>query len=169
MESQNTSTKFPDAILFAILLSILIGMELLAAWVAFYTLGATYHQYFYLLISFNVAALLLFEVNRKFTAVLFALLLALVIIPVQLYWGYRFLHIQEEAKNVVNYVYSYRLEHHQFPEDLSEYPEKYPDLKKFVVFRPEPDDFVVSFYVRHRKASHYYRHSGGVHWKYSQE
>jgi hypothetical protein len=159
-----------DLVYFGILLAILIPLEFYAAHLAFETLSELASGFYYFIIIFNLLPIGLFFLERRTVAMILCVGLAAFIIPYQLYLGYIHSNLKEEAANITNYVYDYKLEKGVYPKTIANYKFKYPELKqhfrystrtkKFqgdkLTWIDDPQGFQLSYYVGTTSTSHFY-------------
>jgi len=150
---------------FIIFLTSVILLERFCAGLAFHTIGGIESFLYYSVICLNIIPIILYAVKFKRTAVALILLLSLWLVPEQLYLGYRYIQLQDEAHAIVEYVYKTKVQTGSYPQDLSGYKFKNPHLKKHIQeYRAEDDDFRLRYYVGTTSTSHSYSPEGG--WFY---
>ena len=159
----NNKTKWG---LFGLLMIALILLEALCARLAYETLGEIMSTVYALLVALNLIPLLLFFRHRT-AAVLIALALALIIIPYQLILADRWQRAQAEAERILAYVDEQRLNAGRYPPSLLEYD--FHDQDMAVYFHEyQLDDtrggFILSYWVGAPTTSHTYSPATG--WTY---
>jgi hypothetical protein len=151
---------------FIIFLTTTMLLEKFCAELAFHTIGEVlswlYHVF---VIWLNVIPMILYAVKFKKMAVSIILAIALLLIPYNLFLGYRFIQLQDEAHAIVEYVYKTKVQTGSYPEDLSEYEFKNPHLEKHIQrYESKDNSFRLLYFVGTRGTSHSYSPEGG--WFY---
>jgi len=151
---------------FIIFLTTTMLLEKFCAELAFHTIGEVlswlYHVF---VIWLNVIPMILYAVKFKKMAVSIILGIALLLIPYNLFLGYRFIQLQDEAHAIVEYVYKTKVQTGSYPEDLSEYEFKNPHLEKHIQrYESKDNSFRLLYFVGTRGTSHSYSPEGG--WFY---
>lgn len=151
---------------FIIFLTTTILLEKFCAELAFHTIGEVCSWgYHVVVIWLNVIPIILYAVKFRKIAVVIILALALLLIPHQLFLGYRFIQLQDEAHAIVEYVYKTKVQTGSYPEDLSEYEFKNPHLEKHIQrYGSNDNSFRLVYFVGTRGTSHSYSPEGG--WFY---
>lgn len=142
-----------------IALLLVFSLEILCAQLAFETISEIESGLYYILVLGNILpAVLLMTRKREHLAATAILVIALAIIPYQLYLGQRLLGLKEEAANMTAHIYEYRLHNQDFPQDLSGYTYQDQRLQKFFSYDKEgAGTFSLQYYVSTPDTSHYYR------------
>ena len=115
----------------------------------------------------NVMIIALALVRLPRTAAVSAGVLALLVIPYQLYLGHRLLSVQKEADSIVTCAQEQKLKTGRYPADLSGYPWRNPSAKPFIEYDSATDNgtsFLLLFFVGTESTSHFY--SPGDGWNY---
>jgi hypothetical protein len=155
-----------ETILFVLLLSLLILIEVACALLAYFTLGEVMSSFYLLPIGLNLFFVLLFFRRRR-VAVVGMIVLALLLVPVQVVLGIEVVRVQAEAARIVTYVYGYRDQTGHYPADLNEYV--FHDLEvrsHFGSYQRDsaPPGFVLYYWAGSATNSYWYSsHSG---WGY---
>ncbi len=156
-----------ETILFVLLTSLLVLVEVACALLAYFTLGEVMSSFYLLPISLNLFFALLFFRQHRRAAVAGIVVLALLIIPVQIILGIEVARVQAEAAHIVTYVYSYRDETGQYPMNLSEYVFHDPVLRPhFGTYQRDssPAGFVLYYWAGSATNSYWYSSHTG--WGY---
>ena len=150
---------------FIIFLTGAILLERFCAGLAFHTIGEVVSALYHMVICLNIIPIIFYAVKFRKIAVVIILALALLLIPHQLFLGYRFIQLQDEAHAIVEYVYKTKAQTGSYPKDLSEYTFKNPHLKKHIQrYDIRGNEFTLSYYVGTTGTSHWYDSEGG--WDY---
>lgn len=138
---------------------LLIILEIFSATLAFETIGEIYSSIYFIVVVFNIIPIFLLVLGKnKQLATLLMSLIALAVVPYQVYLGQRLLSLKEEAANITVYLYDYKVNNQDFPADLSMYEYKEPQLKKFFSYnKEEAGKFLLQYYVGSANTSHYLR------------
>ena len=156
-----------ETILFALLLSLLILVEVACALLAYFTLGEVMSAFYIVMISLlNLFCALLFFRHRR-AAIVGVVSLALLIIPVQIALGIEVARVQVEAAHIVTYVYAYRDQTGQYPANLDEYVFHDPALRQhFGTYQRDsvPVGFVLYYWAGSATNSYWYSSHTG--WGY---
>ena len=155
-----------ETILFALLLSLLILVEVACALLAYFTLGEVMSSFYFLPISLNLLFVLLFFRQRR-VAIVGMVILALLIIPVQVVLGIEVARVQVEAAHIVTYVYGYRDETGHYPANLHEYVFHDPEVRQhFGTYQRDstPLGFVLYYWAGSATNSYWYSSHTG--WGY---
>ena len=150
--------------MFLILVCLLIALEFVSAVLAFETLGEVFFTYYLAVIALNIV--FLFLAIRYLYAAAGVLILALLIVPYQFWLGFRLWQLQNEAAEVVAYVYEYRLAAGEYPANLDDYTFENPLLAPYFHYATVVEDceFYVSYFVGTPNTSHSYCPTFG--WSY---
>ena len=150
---------------FVIILTTAILLERFCAELAFHTIGEVVCVLYYFAIWSNIIPILLYAVDFRKIALVIILAIALLIIPYNLFLGYRFIQLQKEAKSIVEYVYEIKAQTGSYPKDISGYEFKNPQLEKHIQrYDIRGNEFTLSYYVGTTGTSHWYNSAGG--WDY---
>jgi len=155
-----------ETILFALLITLLILLEVAFALLAYFTLGEVISSLYILPISLNLLFVLLFF-RRRHVAVIGMIILALLLIPVQVVLGIEMARVQVEAARIVTYVYGYRDQTGRYPANLSEYVFHDPEMRPhFGAYQRdgEPPGFVLYYWAGSATNSYWYSSHTG--WGY---
>jgi hypothetical protein len=155
-----------ETILFTLLLSLLILVEVTCALLAYFTMGEVMSSFYILPISLNLLFALLFFQRRR-AAIAGIIILALLLIPVQIVLGLEVARVQVEATHIVTYVYGYRDQTGQYPANLSEYVFHDPALRPhFGTYQRDsaPAGFVLYYWAGSATNSYWYSSHTG--WGY---
>jgi len=150
---------------FIIFLTSVILMERFCAGLAFHTIGGVISGFYSFAILLNIIPIILYSVKFRRIAVALILALAFLLIPYNLFLGYRFIQLQKETKAIVEYVYEIKAQTGSYPKDLSGYEFKNPHLQKHIQrYDIRGNEFTLSYYVGTTGTSHWYNSAGG--WDY---
>ena len=156
-----------ETILFALLLSLLILVEVACALLAYFTLGEVMSAFYIVMISLlNLFCALLFFRHRR-AAIVGVVSLALLIIPVQIALGIEVARVQVEAAHIVTYVYAYHDQTGQYPANLDAYTFHDPALRsRFGTYQRDsaPAGFVLYYWAGSATNSYWYSSHTG--WGY---
>jgi hypothetical protein len=158
--------KNHDLVLFGLLLAVILPLEVMAAFLAYETLGEIWSGLYFLSMILN-AAFLIAAFRSRLIATLGVMALALAIVPYQLYLGYRFIRVQQEAARIVAFAYEHKLAHGEFPADLAGYTYHDIETKPFIQeyrLEDDGDEFMLAYRVGTENTSHTYSPSNG--WGY---
>lgn len=156
-----------ETILFALLLSLLILVEVACALLAYFTLGEVMSSLYILPISLNLLFVLLFFRQHCRAAIVGIVTLGLLVIPMQAALGIEVARVQVEAAHIVTYVYGYRDQTGQYPANLSEYIFHDPALRPhFGAYQRDsmPAGFVLYYWAGSATNSYWYSSHTG--WGY---
>lgn len=150
---------------FFILLFLFVALELMAAALAFETLGEVMVLLYLWVIGVN---LLLGILSFRYTLIATAgiTVLMLLIVPYQVWLGHRLWQLQNEAAEMVAYVYEYRLAAGEYPANLDGYTFEDASLAPYLQYSTVGEDckFHVSYFVGTPNTSHSYCPAFG--WSY---
>ena len=134
--------------LFILLVGILIPLEVFCARLAFETIGEVTSMLYFMALGLNLIFVLLAFRSRAL-ATLGIILLALAIIPYQLFLGDRLVRIQAEASRIVTYVYEEKLATGDYPSTLANYKFHDPNVDAFIQsYRVDADSDGFSLFYR---------------------
>jgi hypothetical protein len=159
-------TRKVELLLFVLLVGLLVPLELFCAYLAFETIGEIVRSMYLLAVGLNLLFIVL-AFRHRTLAMLGVVLLALAIIPYQLYLGDRLLRVQAEASRIVTYVYAERIDTGAYPSSLADYKFLDREMERFIQrYRVEDDAsaFSLFFRVGTENTSHYYLSQTG--WGY---
>ena len=141
-------------------------LEKFCAELAFHTIGEVLSWLDHVFVIWlNVIPIILYAVKFRKIAVVIILALALLLIPHQLFLGYRFIQLQDEAHAIVEYAYKTKVQTGSYPEDLSKYEFKNPHLEKHIQrYESKDNSFRFWYFVGTTGTSHSYSPDGG--WFY---
>jgi hypothetical protein len=151
---------------FIIFLTTTMLLEKFCAELAFHTIGEVLSWLDHVFVIWlNVIPIILYAVKFRKIAVVIILALALLLIPCNLFLGYRFVQLQDEAHAIVEYVYKTKVQTGSYPEDLSGYEFKNPHLEKHIQrYEAKDNSFRLVYFVGTTGTSHSYSPEGG--WFY---
>jgi len=155
-----------ETLLFVLLVGTLVPLELFCARLAFETLGEVTSSLYFMAVGLNLIFVVLAYRSRALAA-LGVVILALAIIPYQLFLGDRLVRVQAEASRIVTYAYEERIATGDYPPTLANYAFHDPDVEPFIQsYRVEADGSGFSLYYRvgTETTSHSYRSQTG--WSY---
>ena len=147
-----------ENVLYILLLGLLVPIEIFCAFLAFETIGEIVSILYFFVIGLNLLFIVL-AFRCRTLAALGVVLLAIAIIPYQLYLGHRLLRVQAEASRIVSYVYEQKLDTGEYPPTLSNYKFHDPEMKQFIrSYSVEPDssEFLLFYRVGTESTSHSY-------------
>jgi hypothetical protein len=159
-------TKKVELLLFVGLLGLLVPLEVFCAYLAFETIGEIVSTLYFLAVGLNLLFIVLAFRSRNLAA-LGVVLLALVIVPYQLYLGDRLVRVQAEASRIVTYVYVERIDAGEYPTSLANYEFHDPEMERFIQsyrIEKEGSQFSLFYRVGTENTSHYYLSPTG--WGY---
>lgn len=150
---------------FFILLILFVALELIAAVLAFETMGEVMVALYLWVIGLN---LLFVAVSFRYAraATIGATVLMLLLVPYQFWLGHRLWQLQNEAAEVVAYVYEYRLAAGEYPANLDSYTFENAALAPYFRYSTNGEDceFHVDYFVGLPGTSHSYCPAFG--WSY---
>jgi hypothetical protein len=155
-----------ETILFAFLMTLLILVEVAGALLAYFTMGEVMSSFYLVPISLNLLFVLLFFRHRR-AAVVGAIGLALLLVPVQVVLGIEVARVQVEATRIVTYVYGYRDQIGHYPANLGEYVFHDPEVRQhFGAYQRDsaPPGFVLYYWAGSATNSYWYSSHTG--WGY---
>ncbi len=143
---------------FIIALLIAAGLELLAASLAYYTIGAVVSSLLFIMVGFNVVPLMFHFLKQRWLAIVAALVIFGFLVPYQVVLGHRWWALQQEANQLVPYIYQTRVETGDYPTDLSGYEHLYPNLETHINYEifDDCEGFAVWYFVSTPNTSHLY-------------
>ena len=138
-------------------MGLLVPLELFCARLAFETLGEVTSLLYFIALSLNLILVLLAFRNRLLAAV-GLILLALAIIPYQLYLGDRLYRVQAEASRIVTYVYEQKIHTGNYPPNLANYRFNDSKMEPFIqsYHGDEEHGFSLFYRVGTESTSHSY-------------
>lgn len=149
-----------------ILILILIPLEIIAALLAYETIGEIVSAFFFLLILINIPLLFIARISPKGVSII-SLLIAIALVPYQLILAHRLYKIQSEATLIVTHIYETKIATGNYPTDLSTYkfndPNTAPYIQRYQYY-PKQDAFILTFYVSTPNTSHWFDSRTG--WGY---
>lgn len=152
--------------LLGLIIGCLIVLEILLARLAFHTLGEIMSFNYFFLVFLNIIPLIyLLCKKRTGFAYTFLVVIALIIIPYQLYLGGKLILLNEEGGNIIAHLYQEKLETGQYPASLSGYQFSYPHLQNDFGYELENENFNLFYSVGDKGTSHYFRSINGK-WGY---
>jgi hypothetical protein len=158
--------KYSTQVIFGLLLLVVVPMELFCGFFAFRTLGEVTSIFYFLAIAMNLP-LIAVAVKRPVMGAAGATVLALLVVPYQLYLGNRLFRVQSEATRIVAFAYSVKAEAGSFPSDLTAYAFRDEEMKQFIqqysVFQGSRE-FQLVFRVGTTSTSHWFSSKDG--WGY---
>jgi uncharacterized protein (DUF58 family) len=163
---EHVSAKYKEALLLASLLVLLIPLEAICARLAFQTIGEIVSTLYFLAIGLNLLFLVL-AIRYRTVAALGVILLALAIIPYQLYLGNRLVRVQAEVSRIVTFAYEERVHTSRFPVSLARYEYEDPEMERYIKRYQVVDDgdgFSLFYRVGTENTSHFYTSRSG--WGY---
>lgn len=163
---KNVNENRMGKLAFVLLVALLVPLEIFCAYLAFDTLGEVVSTLYFIAIGLNLIFVVLAFRSRTL-ATLGLLLLAMAIIPYQLYLGNRLLRVQDEAGRIVAYVYEVRVDTGEFPPTLAGYEFHDPEIEQFIrSYRVEQDgsEFSLFYRVGTEDTSHHFMSQSG--WGY---
>ena len=152
----------------------LILIEIICAKLAFHTLGEiSSHMYFFVIALNSIPIIFILKKKQEQLATATLCIIALLIIPYQLYLGNLLLSLKEEAANITAYVYEEGLDTGEYPKDLAGYifsTEKLKNHFRYYIVQShhasnERDGFYLDYFVGTKNTSHYYQ-SANRQWRY---
>ncbi len=148
------------------LLVVLGGLEVVAVFLAYETIGEVASGLYWLPVMVT-AGLLAIVRRRPRTAATIGVLVAALVLPQQARLGYRLLELRREVTAIVAFAEGRHSATGSFPTDLSGYQPRNADVMRFVqgyVVRDAGQSFSVTFYVGTPNTSHWYSSVSG--WGY---
>jgi hypothetical protein len=152
--------------LLILLLAVLVPLEIVCARLAYKTLGEVTSSLYLLVVGLNLVFILLAQ-RRRGLAAAGIVLLALAIIPYQLYLGDRLLRVQDEAGRIVAYAYEEKIATGDYPPTLEAYTFHDPDAAPFIqryAVEADGSGFALAYRVGTDNTSHTYTSQTG--WSY---
>ena len=148
MENKLEKNNRVEIALFALLVGILVPLEVICARLAYETLGEITSLLYFIAIGLNLIFIVLAFYSRTL-ATLGIMLLALAIIPYQLFLGDRLVRVQGEASRIVTYVYEEKIDTGHYPLTLANYEFNDPHVAPFIqTYRVEADGQGFSLFYR---------------------
>ena len=142
-----------------LILITLVVLEIIACYFAFYTLGEV-KQFFYVLIfALNLIPLLLYFFRKKRASFLVGLIIALLLIPYQIYLVVQWSKLKKESSTIVQYIYDYQKDKGEFPQNISEYEFKNHNLIDHFSYNTSSKGFGLHYYVGTKGTTHFFYHS----------
>lgn len=155
-----------NKVLFLLVFGLLVGLEIFCANLAFETLGEITSGILSLFVALNIIPLILLLKNKITLATIFIIIIALILVPQQLYLGKKLIDLKEEGANIVAYLYEQKIETGNFPSDLSGYTFSFPKLQKHFTYYKEfgwfehpkksNQAFHLLYFVGTKNTSHFY-------------
>jgi len=145
---------------FIILFLTLITLEIFASFLSYENYGWGMPALLDLLIILNVIPIFLYFKKKRFIALAISVILALLIIPNQLYQILKYISLKEEAANITSFVYLSKLKTGHYPDNIHDYKFTFPQLKDHISYQKFDDlDFGVYFWIGDPNTTHYYLNS----------
>lgn len=136
----------------------LIGLEILGAKLAYFTIGEIASGLYFILIILNIVPLIYLALKkREALAYTILLVIGLTIIPYQIYLDYKLIFLREEGGNIVGYLYGEKLENGNYPENIADYEFTYPKLKNNFNYYLIDGHFELYYTVGSEHTPHYFR------------
>ena len=152
---------------FIIILISLVSLEIYSIFLSYTNYGWWMPGFVFGLTLLNIIPLLFFIFKKTTIAYFVTCFIALTIVPNQLYQHERHFKLQEEASNVVNYIYEHKIRTGYLPDDIKKYQYRYRELKDQIEYsKYENNKFLVSYSVGTNSTTHYYNNSRGNSWEY---
>lgn len=156
-----------EVLLFALLLTALLPLEVACAFLSHYTLGEMGQFVSFVAFSSNLPFVALAWRERA-AAALGVALIGILLIPYQVFLGARLVRVREEAARVVTYAYEHKARTGAFPPDLRGYRFHDAGVARFIQGYEAGDDvrggMRLVFRVGTPTTSHWYSPDGG--WGY---
>jgi hypothetical protein len=157
----------PTSLVFIVLLAVLVPLEVLCAQLAYQTLGEVIRAVYLMAIIGLNALWVVVAWHKPGVATLGAIVLAVGIIPYQLWLGQRLLRVQAETTRIVAYAYEQRAQVGAYPTDLTSYTFHDSAMRTYIqAYQHDAtqDRFVVYYRVGTDNTSHWYSSHTG--WGY---
>jgi hypothetical protein len=158
--------KYTEHLLCGLIFAVVVPLEIACAFLAFETLGEITSGLYFVAVGLNLGFLLV-AFRSRLAASVAALALGLVIIPYQLWLGYRLVRVQAEATRIVAFAFEQKAKSGSFPSDLSGYAFRdaatAPYFQGYGLSKRE-DAFTVRYYIGTPSTSHWYSSKTG--WGY---
>lgn len=150
---------------FFTLLFLFVTLELIAVALALQTIGEVIAALYLWAIALNFFLVVL-AFRYTLAATVGITILMLLLVPYQVWLGRRLWDLQNEAAEVVAYVYEYRLAAGEYPATLDEYTFEDASLGPYFYYSTIGEDceFYVSYFVGTPNTSHSYCPAFG--WSY---
>ena len=149
-----------------ILLLLAVPIEWYCARLAYHTVSEIESAVYFMAIGLNLPFLILALRWPKMGTIM-VFLLAVGMIPYQLYLGQRLIDLQAESARIVAYAYEQKLVTGKYPSDLSGYTFSNPATQKFLqdyTYNDMDDSFSIFYSVGTPSTSHWYNPKQG--WCY---
>lgn len=147
------------------LLATAVGLELVAAVLAYHTIGEMAMASVWLLTGWlNVLAVVTFAIGWRRVAVALLAFVALGIVPRQVFLAARWARVHAESAEIVEYLDREAARTGGYPTDLSGYRFRRPAVADLIKYRPETGDYTLYYSVATPTTSHWY--SPGDGWSY---
>jgi len=153
-------------VMFGALMVILISIEILCVLLSYYTAGDVFQEILVLAMLLNILPIVLYVRRSMVLAVVVAMIIGAMIVPLQIVDGIGLMHVREEAAGVVAYVYQIRVQTGSFPRTLAGYRFIHPGSASVMHYTFEGDrgSFTVAYRVPGNPSDYWYRPEDG--WQY---
>ncbi len=166
MQAIRRTSKSTDLVLLIVLAVTMVGLEFVAARLAYETVGAVASAIYWAAIGANLLFIPI-AFRSKLLATVGIVLLGLVLIPYQFVLGERLWRVQLEASRIVAFAYETRISTSSFPTSLVEYVFDDPATEPFIQeYRSDAagKEFILCYSVGTESTSHCYSPQTG--WTY---
>ena len=143
-----------------LILLILIALEIVGCYYAYYTLGEVKQFFWILILLLNIIPLLFYFFRRKKIALVIGLAIALLIIPYQTFLFFQWQELKRESSMIIEYIYRYQKDKGEFPKNISKYEFKNQKLTgNFSYNQNSNKSFGLHYYLGTKGTTHFYNHN----------
>lgn len=165
---KNIIQKITFADMLFITLFVILGiLEILSVIVSYFNYSIGFSGLLGHIVFLNFIPLVFFIIRKLKLAFFSTLIIALLVIPYQIFLTYQLIIIKEESSNIVAYIYRYKLENGEFPETLEGYEFQYPQLKENIQhYGSSGNDFQLRYHVGTSTTCYFIQHNNPKKWVY---
>ncbi|WP_298764767.1 hypothetical protein [uncultured Polaribacter sp.] len=144
----------------------LIVLEIVACYFAYYTLGEVKQMLLIFLFFLNVIPIILYFLRIKIISLVTAFIIGLFLIPNQFLLLTKWNQLKRESLEIKKYVYQYKKENEKFPENILTYSFKNKNLMaNFSYQKSNKENFKLQYFIGTKGTTHFYNHNLGE-WAY---
>ena len=150
---------------FKLILLILVVLEIVGCYYAYYTLGEVKQFFCFLILSLNIIPLFHYFFRKKTISLVFGVVIGLLLIPYQTFLLYQWGELNRESSMIIKYIYTFQKDKGEFPNNISGYQFENKKLACNFSYRINSKGFGLHYYVGTKGITHFYYHNVGK-WEY---
>lgn len=143
----------------------LVAIEIVVCYYAYYILGEVKQFFCFLILSLNILPFLLYYFKIKKIAFILGLTIGLLLIPYQSFLLVKWVPLKKESAQIIKYIYGYQKNNGEFPQNISHYEFKNPNLIGYFTYNTSLSGFGLQYYIGTKGTTHFYYHNDGK-WEY---